>query len=477
MLRKKNKGITLVALVVTIIVLLILAGISISMLTGQNGILNRASEAKEKAEVSEKKEKSDMADLEDLINETVDVTSVEQVSDKNPGELEQDVSGINAYIINSIEDLVFFAYDVRNNDNTYEGNTVKLGLSLDFNSSKSYVDAFRTDYGKYGYNGELKTMLTSGEGFLPVGDISDGNCIFKGTFDGAGHNIRNLFMNKIINDNTSMKLYQVGFFVVSSGVIKNLGLERINIDVEGKNNIGISTSGLVSRNYGDVENCYVTGSLKAKTDKGNINASGIVGQNHKNISNSYNKASITGSTNGGYTYISGISAGNKSDAVIKSCYNMGNILMSGNIDQDKYALCGGITGGQEGGRITSCYNGGGIKADSELDAYRVGGLIGNCNGIVENSYNYGKVNAKYEINTGAIAGSINTDNSAVKLDNCYCLGEVINNGNGNDININKYGVIIKKSDELKAMYSILGEKFFKEDKANINNGYPILSWQ
>ena len=44
---KRNKGITLIALVVTIIVLLILAGISISMLTGENGILNRASEAKQ----------------------------------------------------------------------------------------------------------------------------------------------------------------------------------------------------------------------------------------------------------------------------------------------------------------------------------------------------------------------------------------------------------------------------------------------
>ena len=40
---KNNKGITLIALVVTIIVLLILAGVSIAMLTGQNGILNKAS--------------------------------------------------------------------------------------------------------------------------------------------------------------------------------------------------------------------------------------------------------------------------------------------------------------------------------------------------------------------------------------------------------------------------------------------------
>ena len=49
---EKNRGITLIALVVTIIVLLILAGVSISRLTGQNGILNRASEAKENTEAA-----------------------------------------------------------------------------------------------------------------------------------------------------------------------------------------------------------------------------------------------------------------------------------------------------------------------------------------------------------------------------------------------------------------------------------------
>ena len=45
-LEGKNKGITLIALVITIIVLLILAGISIAMLTGENGILTKADEAK-----------------------------------------------------------------------------------------------------------------------------------------------------------------------------------------------------------------------------------------------------------------------------------------------------------------------------------------------------------------------------------------------------------------------------------------------
>lgn len=52
----KNKGITLIALVITIIVLLILAGISIQMLIGDNSILQRAGEAREKTEYGEIKD-------------------------------------------------------------------------------------------------------------------------------------------------------------------------------------------------------------------------------------------------------------------------------------------------------------------------------------------------------------------------------------------------------------------------------------
>lgn len=47
---KENKGITLIALVITIIILLILAGISIATLTGENGILSKAEIAKQKTE-------------------------------------------------------------------------------------------------------------------------------------------------------------------------------------------------------------------------------------------------------------------------------------------------------------------------------------------------------------------------------------------------------------------------------------------
>ena len=53
---KQEKGITLIALVVTIIVLLILAGISINALTGQNGLLNRAVESKEAIGIAQTEE-------------------------------------------------------------------------------------------------------------------------------------------------------------------------------------------------------------------------------------------------------------------------------------------------------------------------------------------------------------------------------------------------------------------------------------
>lgn len=53
----RNKGVTLIALIITIIVLLILAGVSISLLVGDNGVLTKASTVEleySKAEIEEK---------------------------------------------------------------------------------------------------------------------------------------------------------------------------------------------------------------------------------------------------------------------------------------------------------------------------------------------------------------------------------------------------------------------------------------
>lgn len=52
---KEAKGITLIALVITIIVLLILAGVTIATLTGDNGILKQADKAKQRQQWEKKR--------------------------------------------------------------------------------------------------------------------------------------------------------------------------------------------------------------------------------------------------------------------------------------------------------------------------------------------------------------------------------------------------------------------------------------
>ena len=62
----EDKGITLIALVITIIVLLILAGVSVAMLTGTNGILTQAQKAKMTTELSSYKEQLELYKTEKL---------------------------------------------------------------------------------------------------------------------------------------------------------------------------------------------------------------------------------------------------------------------------------------------------------------------------------------------------------------------------------------------------------------------------
>ena len=59
----KNKGITLIALVITIIIMLILASVTIATLTGENGIITKATEAKKETEKAAIEEQLRLAQL------------------------------------------------------------------------------------------------------------------------------------------------------------------------------------------------------------------------------------------------------------------------------------------------------------------------------------------------------------------------------------------------------------------------------
>lgn len=67
-MKKEQKGITLVALVITIIILLILAGISIATLS-QTGLFQRAKDAKEKSINAQRVENNTLNEYETAFNE------------------------------------------------------------------------------------------------------------------------------------------------------------------------------------------------------------------------------------------------------------------------------------------------------------------------------------------------------------------------------------------------------------------------
>ena len=94
---KERRGITLIALIITIIILLILAGISIAALTGDSGIIERAKNAKKESEISSLKEQISLAIIqaelkhrdatldnviEELVNEGIilDASSVNKIT-------------------------------------------------------------------------------------------------------------------------------------------------------------------------------------------------------------------------------------------------------------------------------------------------------------------------------------------------------------------------------------------------------------
>ena len=70
---KQSKGITLIALIITIIILLILAGVTITMLTGDNGILKQATNARETNDKSEFEEQVKLAVMASRVNDTASI--------------------------------------------------------------------------------------------------------------------------------------------------------------------------------------------------------------------------------------------------------------------------------------------------------------------------------------------------------------------------------------------------------------------
>lgn len=428
-MRKSQKGITIIALIITVIVLLIIAGITIGSLTANNGIIRKATKAKLDAETLEEKEEIDNAiiktignnkkgdlileelqnNLEDgtriipdedtllIIPESGKVFTVDKEGEiinvenefKTPEkilntELEDSSYGSNEqkpYEINCIEDLLDFSFAVngikissgsiryvsqyKNFSNKY----VRLNRNLNFKSVLSYENSERTDYGDLNQDGETKTIkeeLTEGTGWISIGEY--GETTNLDGFKGTFYCADNnkKISNLYINQNGESALEATGLFgKISNGKIRGLQVEG-NIYCK-----AIDAGGIVGKTrtgtYVEILNCSFSG--KIENTYANGNTGGIIGI----ISNT-------------------------DTFKIEECKNYANVIGKADVDASNFGT-GGIIGDctSTGGSIINCINYGAVKGAS-----KVGGIQGAGKTILNGCHNDGAVTGKG--NVGGIVG-------------------------------------------------------------------------
>ena len=188
---KTNTGITLISLVVTIIILLILAGISIGMLSGDNGILGQAGNAKTQTDVAQEKEIIDIAvvhamgkskyrditkdNLDTELNKNSEIESTEQT---NKGIVVTFKSN-RAYLVNSDGDVSSY-YDITiGNLVVKDGNTVLEENCKSVQSGKSLTINFEASI-----SGGSITSITPNIAYTTVGETKKTFTIIGKTSDG-----------------------------------------------------------------------------------------------------------------------------------------------------------------------------------------------------------------------------------------------------------------------------------------------------
>jgi hypothetical protein len=205
---------------------------------------------------------------------------------------------------------------------------------------------------------------------------------FKGTFDGNGHKITKLKINRPTED-------EIGLFGATNGaIIKNLGIE--DCDITGNDGVGGLAAGFVDSSI--IENCYVTGKVT-----GNGTVGGLVGYNgyYSSIENCYVTGNVTGNE-----AVGGL-VGLNDYSFISNCYATG--IVTG------YEAVGGLVGLNYGSFIENCYATANVEGK-----YGVGGLVGNNYfSSIENCYATGSVNGNDGV--GGLVG-VNDDDSSIS--NC-----------------------------------------------------------
>ncbi|MEG1913050.1 MAG: hypothetical protein RR091_11230 [Cloacibacillus sp.] len=221
---------------------------------------------------------------------------------------------------------------------------------------------------------------------------------FKGTFNGGGHAITGLYINKT-GDSSHQGLFG---YIGRAGVVKNL---RLSGCVAG----GASVGGVAGDNGGAVANCAMTGSVT-----GTINVGGVTGDN---FNGTVTNCAMTGSVTG-YINVGGVAAQNR--GTITNCAMAGSVTG------------GRVVGGVVGNNISSVPNGA-VTDSVIIDSVAVDAVGDNisivANGTVTSSVMIGSVNGNE-----AVGGVVGQNGFSATVTNCGWLADAAASGVGKNDN-------------------------------------------
>lgn len=406
---KNNKGITLIALVVTIVVLLILAGISIVALIGDNGLIKRTQDTKSKWETAEKSDLESLNNIASFLKENVPDWDGEKT--EMPEIKKNEITGKFDWYIYNEPQMKFLANYVnetlteKDKKMITDNNTTIEEIAITKETTIYLMDDLNL-----GSTFDKDGNVISGKQWIPVGH--DTSKPLLGTFEGNNHYICGVYINNKEKFN--------GIFGNCNSV-KNLTIK--NSHVEGINVTG-GIAGAVRG--GTVENCHNVNTTVVLKEGNNVAVAGVVAQcTGEKIEKCSNTGNVISYSTSKYLQMGGI-CGLSNNTDLIECTNYGNITVKA--EQGESFYVGGILGAagvsMEGGStIDRCNNEGKVTG---IEC--VGGIVGSSYiGVtIKNCSNINEVRGRAIL--GGIVGMLgNTENklSYSTLMECYNCGDII----------------------------------------------------
>ena len=283
----------------------------------------------------------------------------------------------------------------------------------------------------YELGSDIDALITAGWngglGFDPIGTYTIGvpANAFSGSFDGKGYKIRDLTINRPLEDYVGLFGYTIG----AGEEIKNVGLE--DCDITGGQ---YAIAGLVGFNDDDraIINCWITGAIViADTDGNKTLCGGLSGYTEGTVTGCYFSGTIDHSDSfdrrirqsGGLIGLIG-------GGTVTECYSAGTFTLDGVAGSFTWEI-GGFAGMNSGADVSRCFSTMAIVIDTSDDIYGIAGFIADNSGDIANCYARGAVTANgTAADVTHIAGFVAYHHGTGTIDNCYSTGLITTNGLG-----------------------------------------------